>query len=400
MSLESMRQDIQFLSGQLPHRGSFTEQERAAAEYIEGRLKETAPLTQLEEFYAPESVPGLYALYHLEFLIVAALASIWPVVAGAYGVIVFLAYMAEITGYSVFGRFLPQFETQNVVARIPAASPRRTVVVTAHYDTPRESLLGPLNASGRLRWVQAGICLSMLLVIATCGYAALGAGVQGGVNIALWVRWVATAFLLGSAWAFYTSVRFGEFTSGANNNASGVSVLIELASRFSRYPARSSELMFVATGAKETGLHGMRQLVQGMNWMKEATFFVNVTGVGCGSLAYTRGEGLLYVFPSDRDLLGAAAREGVELGIDPIVYTGAPTDAMIPMTRGFGAMSVMGVGPGMAPAHAYTDDDCIGALDEDTLQRAADFLERTIRALGMEAVAVEDEDIARAEAGD
>jgi hypothetical protein len=173
-----------------------------------------------------------------------------------------------------------------------------------------------------------------------------------------------------------------------------------LAARFSRYPARTSELHFVATGAKETGLGGARHLVHGMNWMKEATYFLNLSGLGSGPLGYTRGEGHLYVFPSDRELSGLAQREGRDADVRAVTYTGPPTDALIPLARGFRAITVMGLGAGAAPDRAYDAADTVAALDEDALERAAKFVERMIRGLGDEAVVVENEDMARAEAGD
>ena len=39
---------------------------------------------------------------------VAILAGWWPFIAFGYGLFVFLSYLAEATGYRIFGRLLPQ----------------------------------------------------------------------------------------------------------------------------------------------------------------------------------------------------------------------------------------------------------------------------------------------------
>ena len=380
MALEDMRQDIRFLSGHLAHRGALTHREREAAEYIEQQFKSSTPLTQVEPFYSPELIPAVVVLYHVEFLVVVLLAMWSPGLAVGYAIVVFIAYMAEISGYSAFSRFLPQFETQNVVARISAESPKRTVVFTANYDGQRASVLGSLSASAQLRWMQSAIILSMILVIAACGYRAAGPSETGG-TVSTTISWFAVGFLLFTAWKLYVSLRTSEYTASANNNASGVAVLIELARRFSVDPSRDTELMFVATGGKEVGLRGARHLLRGMEWFREQTVFINICGVGGGKLAYTTGEGLLSVFSTDSELQDCASREG----IDSLVYRGFPTDAFVPLTRGYRAISIMGTGPGGAPLYGYTLEDTVVALDDEMIQRATDIVERMTRGLGDQA---------------
>jgi len=51
---------------------------------------------------AIENYPFLFACYMSEFLIVALISIFWPLAAFCYGLIVFVAYAAEIAGYRVF----------------------------------------------------------------------------------------------------------------------------------------------------------------------------------------------------------------------------------------------------------------------------------------------------------
>ena len=148
-----------FLAGNLPHRASNTTNERAAAEYIRGRFASHTPDTELDEFHSIDAAYVLFSSYYAEFFIVALVAHWFPRVGLCYGAAVFLAYLAESMGYNLFARLLPQFETQNVAARFLATHPKRLLVVTAHYDTPKASFLTrPALCTGRVRATCSSRC--------------------------------------------------------------------------------------------------------------------------------------------------------------------------------------------------------------------------------------------------
>jgi hypothetical protein len=377
---EAFCRDIDYLAGELPHRGGITENERKAAEYIARRFAEHTPLTQIEDFYSIEAYPYLFSMYYAEFFFVAILSLFWPWVALTYGVVVFLLYLAEFTGYSTMSRFLPQFETQNVTARIPCAGAQRLIVVTAHYDSPRAYSWIEGRRAGQVRGLHIALVIAMLLVLVSCGAQGIGT-FTGAFRPDLLVSAAAVGILLAGAWVLFTGARRAPFTRGANNNASGVGVLLALAQRFSARPLASSEVLLVATGAKETWLSGMRQLFRGLRQEKSSAYFVNVAGIGAGQLRYVSGEGMLYVYSAGPRLLEAAHAIAPEHAARPMVWRSLPTDALVPMSRGFEAISIVATGAEDMPVAWNRASDTTGEVDLIALGHGANFVESLIRRL-------------------
>ncbi|HPX40276.1 MAG TPA: hypothetical protein PLF51_07545, partial [Candidatus Hydrogenedentes bacterium] len=168
MNGSQLRRDLEYLTGVLPHRGSNTNSERSAAEYLAARFKEFTLDVEIDDFHSLDGEWLLYASYFAEFTVVAILAGWWPFIAFGYGLFVFLSYLAEATGYRIFGRLLPQYESQNVICRFVAPKPRRLFIVTAHYDSPRDSPLQAPRVRPWLRSVQLFLVLCMVVVVVSC----------------------------------------------------------------------------------------------------------------------------------------------------------------------------------------------------------------------------------------
>lgn len=378
MGMAEMRRDIEYLAGSLSHRGASTESERTAAEYIRERLAAITPNTEIDDFFAIESPWLLFASYYGEFLIVALLAFWQPWFAFGYGAIVSTLYLMEFTGYRVLALILPQYETQNVVARILGDRPKKLFVVTAHYDTPKFSAVTSPRFQPWLRTMHFVVLTCMLAVLGTCVAEALGVTGEEGYRYDLVVRWCAVTTLLCAAVALFTCEYSGEFTHGASDNASGVAVLLDLAQRFTQERMDGADIWFVATGSKETWLSGMRRFIATHRLDKTNTYFLNIDHVGCGTLHYVTHEGLLRTFPSDREMVRAAESEAARHNVSPLVWRGLPSDALLPLVRGYRAMSITAVGG----KSVYDDDsDRAGAIDYATVTAAASYAEAILRRL-------------------
>ncbi len=379
MGMAEMRRDIEFLAGNLVHRGASTESERTAAEYIRERFSVHTPNTEIDDFFAIESPWLLFASYYGEFLIVALLAFWQPWFAFGYGAVVSALYLLEFTGYRVLALILPQYETQNVVARILGDRPKKLFVITAHYDTPKFSAITSPQFQPWLRTMHIVVLACMLAVLGSCAAEALGVvGGGEGYRYDLVIRWCAVTTLLCAAVALFTCEYSGEFTRGASDNASGVAVLLDLAQRFTHERMDEADIWLVATGSKETWLNGMRRFMSTHRIDKANTYFLNVDHVGSGDLHFVTSEGLLQSFAADRELLRAARREAARHNATPLAWHGLPSDAYLPMVRGFRALSITATDG----KNAYDDDsDRAGAIDYATVTAAASYAEAILRRL-------------------
>lgn len=381
VNVEQIRRDLMFLAGQIMHRGAQTNEERRAAEYIQERFREYTGNVELDDFHAIDSVGYLFASYYGEFVVVAIFAMWWPVFAACYGAGILAAYLAEFMGYPIFSRFMPQFESQNVVARFLAPKPARTIIVMAHYDSGCAS---PLSEPGVLRWLRALHTLTiaaMVLIIATCIADGVGLLHDAQQPVIAYIRWGAVAYLVAcAAGLFFSSARTVDIR-GANMNASGVAALLHLADRFSKTPLENADLWLAATGSHEAWMAGLRHLLRTQRLDKETTYILNLEAVGAGSLHYLKGEGVLGVMPSAPDMVAAAAAVAADFGATPGMLRHVPSAAHIPLGHGYPAMTIMGLDENRFPVHWNAVEDLVTAVDERQVGRAADFAEAILRRL-------------------
>ncbi|MBI3119274.1 MAG: M28 family peptidase [Candidatus Hydrogenedentes bacterium] len=379
MAQNQIHDDLMYLAGRLLHRGAQTDAERSAAEFIRQRLSQSTPDVHLDEFSSFANYTFLFASYYSEFLVVSLLAVWWPLVAAAYGLFVFLCYLAEFLGYRVFARMLPQFESQNVVARFLGLRPRMTLLVTAHYDSGNANLLSQPWILPWLRPLHALLVFCMVVVIASSAVEGWSLVMQRQFEAAAHLRWTAAGLLAtASLILFYVSSQ-GEDIRGAIGNASGVAALLQLAERLRTHPLEEADVWLVATGSHEAWMSGMRHLLVANKLEKKHCQILNLEGVGAGGLRYITAEGMLIATPAGSTLRRAAEAVAGEYGAAPALLRAVPTAAHVPLARGYRSMTIMGLDDEGLPPHWNQPSDRVTEVDEDSIARAAAFSDAILR---------------------
>ncbi len=383
MSVPQLRRDMEYLAGVLPHRGANTRGERSAAEYLAERFKQYTLDVELDDFHSIDGEWLLFASYYAEFTVVAILALWWPLVAFGYGLAVFTVYLAEFTGYRIFGRLLPQYESQNVICRFIAPKPRRLIIVTAHYDSPKDSPLQDARVRKWLRPVHLFLVLCMVVVVLSCAVQGLGIleHLEFAYDVAL--RWTAVGCLLGAAAFLVFSELTSDYGCGAWDNASGTCVLLELARRFHKDGLDGADLWLVATGSKEAGLNGMRHFMKTHHLDRSNTYFLNLNAVGAANLRYVTAEGLLSTFRSSRTMLEAVEPSAKRFNAAPVRYRELPTDALIPLARGYHTLTLTSSFENPPDDRLLSDDTHLDVRDS-ALFAASDLAEDILRNLDRE----------------
>jgi len=377
--------DLMYLAGKLPHRSAQTVNERRAAEYIRNRLRSYTEHAELQEFHAIENYRVLFASYYFEFVIAGFLALWWPLAGAAYGAYAFVCYLAEFMGFRVWSRMLPEYETQNVVARFLGTAPRISLVVTAHYDSGSTSPLTEPHILPKLRPMHHLVLLAMVLVIAT----SLGEGLSGPeAYVAVhgpWIRWTALAFLIGAGSMLFLSASQGEDIRGANNNASGVSALLQVGAALAREPLPHADVILVATGSHEAWMSGIRHFLQTHKLNRATTCFVNLESVGAGKLHFIDKEGMLHrnrLRPPLREAVAAVASAS---GTPCATLDGIPTASHILHARGYHAVTLMGLSVEGTPAPWNSVEDRFTVVDEESIAEAAQLCSDLLHHLAEEA---------------
>jgi len=170
--------------------------------------------------------------------------------------------------------------------------------------------------------------------------------------------------------AHYDSVEAGP---GANDNASGVGVLLETA----RVLAASGDdegVCFVAFGAEEVGLFGSRSFVDGLNADERAALrgMVNVDMVGVGDQWQLFGS---------EELVAEVDAEAASLGLDPVpaeAPTGLSSDYRSFMDADIPAVLIHRVDD---PRY-HSSEDRAQFVKPQALQEAAELTLLTLRLLG------------------
>ena len=232
--MAELNEHVAYLSQEIGPRPAGTEEEQRAALYISEQFSAEAGLTTaMEDFQCnpDSSLPrtlcsGVAVLVTLVATIVGALA----VPAIVVSLICAALAAAEVFDKPVLSRLLNRGVSQNVVARyLPAKSPtrasrRRKVIVVANYDSGkvRRDLNGAMPAVlPILYWVELAMLLAIRMVLAPDG------SVLVVFNVLLAVAMVVAVLPVAS----FLLEKFANYNEGANCNAAGVAVLLEVASR-------------------------------------------------------------------------------------------------------------------------------------------------------------------------
>lgn len=271
-----------------------TKGERAAGSYIEQQFNSCGLKTQVQEFKFTSS--RARAEFSGTVLAVAFIATLFlPARFSLPGWVIALLLTASAS------KILPKHRSANLIAARPAKSPKRRVLISAHYDSAQEL---------RARWLRPWLKFAtfpLLGVITVC--LCLGA-----IDLIPWrLAWacLAVPFLLTCAGKI--AVTGPRVSPGANDNASGVSVLLELARVLARSAPQDLEFTCVAFGAEEQGLVGSKAFAKSLN--ERDLSAINLDTVGKGRFYVVEGNGSLFKTRTSAGLNSELTEVGKRMGV-------------------------------------------------------------------------------------
>ena len=238
---------IAFLSQEIGPRPSGTEEEQHAALYITEQLQKNAELpAEIEDFNSQtnEEIPrAICAFLSLVFAIAAMVFPIMLIPALIVCLLTGALYCAETFDKPFISRFFNRGVSQNVVSKYqPQYSEqngglrRRKIIVLANYDSGkvRAELSSPLLL-GMMPVLQkaslgAMVFLPLFILIRCLFFLHATGGVELTLNI------ITSFVLLFAALPLLLAIvhRFSAYSDAANNNASGVAALLEIARRIGK----------------------------------------------------------------------------------------------------------------------------------------------------------------------
>ncbi|MGE5290544.1 MAG: M28 family metallopeptidase [Micromonosporaceae bacterium] len=171
---------------------------------------------------------------------------------------------------------------------------------------------------------------------------------------------------------------------GANDNLSGVAVLVTLAHTLSERPPAGLRVILFSAGAEEALQQGARGFARRHfpSLPRDSTWFLNLDTVGSGRLVLLDGEGPLRMEHYDKGLGELVARCADELGIALLrgLRSRNSTDGVVPMRAGYPAATLVSVDAGKLLPNYHLYSDTPENLDYRCVADAAQLTEAVTRA--------------------
>ncbi|HEV2753983.1 MAG TPA: M28 family peptidase [Solirubrobacteraceae bacterium] len=376
---QALEEAVRHLAG--IERPSASPGEREAAEWIAARLRELGCTARVEE----ERAHGTYwwplglgaAAGAAGGLLARRGGPLARLAGGALAAAGAAAIADDITGGRQWfrRRALPLHPTHNVVASAGDPSARCTLVIVAHHDAARTSLVfdpRPLRAlADRFPDLYGRINTTPALMWPVFGGPAL----------------VALAALLGRrrALAVGTALSAGTVASmaeigahgtvpGANDNLTGVATLLGVAGALADDPVEGLRVLLVSTGSEESLMEGMQAFGRRhfASLPRESTHVLCVDTVGSPHLLMLEGEGMLRMneYPPAFKALVRACADEANLELWSGLRFRNATDGLIALRAGYPTVMLGSCDRYKLPSNYHWPTDTADNVDFSTVRDA------------------------------
>jgi hypothetical protein len=355
--------------------------ERAAAHWIADRLRASGADVRIDEepvhgtYFAPLGLlSAIGALSGALVLRGRRVGGLWAATAAA-------GMAQDLMGgpRRWFRRLLPKRVTHNVIAQLGDPQAPRTLVVHAHHDAARTSFLFDDAVPRFIATRFPGVLERLdrwppLMGLVVGGPALVAVGALTGARRA------------AAAGTFISAVSAGQMAHmsrqpvvpGANDNLTGVAVLLELARRLGDAPPPGLRIVLLSTGAEEANQEGMLAFARRHfgELPRDRTTFLCLDTVGSPELVLIEGEGFLrmYDYPAEsKSLVEQAARDAgihVRRGLR---FTFA-TDGLVPLRAGYRAASIGSTNAYRVPSNYHWPTDTAENVDYESVSGAAEVV--------------------------
>ena len=387
----SAMEHIRHLSVNIGPRGSTTEAEADAARYAAHVLADLGITPSTETFSSARSSYYPFALWSGLLLLAAMLFFVAGRIGAILALLLSLAALISVLLELSFRpnplrSLLPKGRSQNTWGRLePAGQVRRQVVLIGHLDSHRTPLV--FSSPGWLRLFRALIPLgliacTLLLII----YAVIGIGLFERTPL---VNWLALPCILALLGLFLLMIQADRtpYSAGANDNASGAGIILDLAKRLKQKPLQHTAVWTLFSGCKEVGCYGAEAFAQAhRSALGKAPIWLTVDSVGGkgAGIAYLTEETFLLTAKSDPSLVKLAdriAKRWPDLRAFRHQFSSAYTESAIGVRHGFRALTLLALRRDGTLPNWHQTGDVAGKVDPDTVERVEVFIWRLLQGI-------------------
>ena len=368
---------IRELAQEIGPRGPTTENERRGAEYCALILRGLGLGPETETFVGARSIfqPHLLASIGIiaAFVIYPLAGRISAILAAALSAVALISDLMELSFRdNILRRLVPKGPSQNVVATVdPSDEHRQDLVLIGHIDSQRTPII--FSSPSWLSAYQSFTTIAFVAFIAQVLLHTLGAITQWG-----WI-WPASgigAFCAVLLAALCLQADSTPFSHGANDNATGVGLVLTLAEHLRNSPLRHTRVWLACTGCEEVQHYGAIDFFR-----RHRSELVNPSAVvfemlGCDGPAWLIKEGIIIPFHADAGLVAIAeklAEEHPEWEARATSISGGNTEMADALRARVPAITISGMGEGMGESYWHQVEDTYDKIDPQVLGRAYAF---------------------------
>jgi hypothetical protein len=270
----------------------------------------------------------------------------------------------------------------NVIAEYGDPDAERTIVVMAHHDAAQSGIVfhpGPQRWLARRfpKMIEKNDTAAPMWWPAVAGPALVAVGGRRLRRVGR-VMSVITALLMAD-------IGRRKAVPGANDNLTGVAVLVGLADSLRERPVKGVRVILLSAGAEETLQEGMRGYAESHfdELDRDKTWFLNVDSVGSPELTLLEAEGPFRMreYPGEfKDLVARAAeRAGVPLRRGMRARTS--TDGVVPLRAGFPTATLVSINEFKSIDNYHWPTDVPDNVNLDTVENALRLADVVVREL-------------------
>lgn len=386
--MNRIMEHLKELSVVIGSRAAGSQNEKKAGEYIEQTMRSLGMQVEVEEFRSNTSLFLVWAIAIVIFIIAGFVFPINAPIAFLLGLAMVAILAAEMNMKQVLSRIMPKRPSRNIIGKItPNTKTEKHVVLMGHYDSAKPLPFFHPAVMKYLDFLWLAVLVS--LVLSTVFYG-LGSLIQWLAPQSVYsiYFWIASWPLLVYSGVIAGSIILGELfmkhNDGANDNASGISVILSVGETFSKTSLTSTEVWFVATGCEEVGTVGMKKFLDAHARELKDSFLLSVDVVGNGNLRYVIEEGPMKAIKVPDELVNLVrdvATKYPELQAKPLVFKHKASDAYSALARGLKAICIVTVDEHNLPANLHWKTDVFENIEEHTVEKAEKFVIEILRTI-------------------
>jgi peptidase M28-like protein len=281
-------------------------------------------------------------------------------------------------------RLLKRRTTTNVVAQLGPEDATHTLVVHAHHDAARTSFIFDQTFAKLVVEKLPGLMARTdrwppLMALVVGGPVAIAVSALTGGRRTTVVGTVAAA----TTAAVMADMIRQPVVPGANDNLSGVAVLLEVARRLRDTPPPDGlRVILLSAGAEEANQEGMLAFARRHfpQLSTESTSFLCLDTVGSPELVLIEGEGFLrmYEYPCEQKERVAAAARDAGVSIRRGHRLTFATDGLVSLRQGYQVASIGSVTEYLVPANYHWPTDTPDNVDYASVADSVEIVMGTI----------------------